>query len=88
GAEPSPPIRAVTLISCREDPAVLDRLDDAAGEARIDGWLTVAQWPQPGAAAAPASSGAYLWMERSVSGTGTGRRENDVLPLSRPIRQA
>nr|WP_242069617.1 DUF58 domain-containing protein [Paenibacillus dendritiformis] len=87
-AEPSPPIRAVTLISYREEPAVLDRLQDAAGETRIDGWLTAARWPQSSAAAAPASPGAFLWMEQSVPGASIGRRESDALPLYRPIRQA
>ncbi|BFH11416.1 DUF58 domain-containing protein [Paenibacillus melissococcoides] len=87
-AEPSPPIRAVTLISYREDPVVLDRLHDAAEEARLDGWLTAARWPQASAAAAPASPGAFLWMEQSVSCASIGRRESDALTLYRPIRQA
>ncbi|MGG4393367.1 DUF58 domain-containing protein [Paenibacillus thiaminolyticus] len=86
-ADPSPPIRAVTLISYREDPAVLDRLQDAAGEVRIGDWLTAARWPQSSAAAAPASSGAFLWREHSAPGARIGRRESDALPLYRPIRQ-
>ncbi|WP_374020653.1 DUF58 domain-containing protein [Paenibacillus thiaminolyticus] len=86
-AEPSPPIRAVTLISYREDPAVLDRLQDAAGEVRIGGWLTAARWPQSSAPAAPASVGAFLWREHSAPGASIGRRESDALPYYRPSRQ-
>ncbi|TDL53093.1 DUF58 domain-containing protein [Paenibacillus dendritiformis] len=82
------PIRAVTLISYREDPAVFDRLHDAAGEARIDGWLTAARWPHSSATLAPASSGAFLWTEHPAPGSSIGRRESDALPLYRPIRQA
>ncbi|MCY9538757.1 hypothetical protein M5X13_01620, partial [Paenibacillus thiaminolyticus] len=87
-ADPSPPIRAaVTLISYREDPAALDRLQDAAGEVRIGAWLTAARWPQSSAAAAPASSGAFLWREHPAPGARIGRRESDALPYYRPIRQ-
>jgi hypothetical protein len=77
----------VTLISYREDPAVLDRLQDAAGEVRIGDWLTAARWPQSSAMAAPASAGAFLWREHSAPGTRIGRRESDALPYYRPSRE-
>lgn len=86
--DPSQPIRALTLISYREDPVVLDRLHDAAGEAIIEGWLTAARWPHADATAAPASSEAFLWTEHPAPGKSIGRRESDALPSYRPIRQA